>query len=226
MVNPYIQAASSIRLVIADDHPLFRKGLSSVLKQHAGIQIVGEVSNGKELVEMVQEKRPDVVITDVHMPVLGGIEATKAIKTRNASVGIVALSMSDQESTVLAMMQAGANGYLLKNADTEELLHAVYTVHRKGVYYCTTTTFNVVQSMASTYSRPMEQKDSSHLSGRDLHVIKLMCEEKCSKEIAATLKTTCRAVEGVRQRIQEKVGARNMIGIVLYAIRHGIFHVE
>ena len=138
---------------------------------------------------------------------------------------VIALSMYDDEQTVFEMIKAGARGYLLKNADETEMLHAIYTVQSNGMYYCTTTTDKIGKTVAQNYAH-QEQNESFSLSDRDRDIIRLLCQEQGSKEIAATLNISCRAVEGARQRIQEKIGARDMIGIVVYAIKHNIFNID
>lgn len=225
MLSTCNYAPGPVRLVIADDHAIFRKGLTTMLMAETGLQVVGEAGNGKELVAVVQDKKPDVVITDIQMPVMGGLEATKAIKKDNPTVGVVALSMFEDENMVLAMMQAGAKGYLLKNTSKEEIAHAVQVVSTQGTYYCSTASNNMVRLMERTGFNPYAQSKQPQFSERDVQIIRLLCREYSNKEIAAALHINQRAVEGARERIQEKTGAHNMVGIVVYAIRHGIFNI-
>lgn len=225
MANAYTQTPASIRLVIADDHALFRSGLCSLLKQDKGLQVVGEAGNGRELVQEVQEKAPDIVLTDIHMPVMCGVEATGIIRKLFPRTNVIALSMHDGEDDMLRMMAAGARGYLFKNTDGNEIVQAVHAVHAHGVYYCATASTKPAKVRFGNCIDPYDPCAEPKFSERDIKIIRLLCREQSSKEIAAVLNLNCRAVEGARERIQEKMSARNMVGIVVYAIRHGIFSV-
>lgn len=216
----------TIRIVIADDHGLFREGVRSVFRKQKELEIVAEASNGKELVNAVKSLQPDVVLTDIKMPLLDGIEATKAIKAINTSLPVIALSMYDEDHLIIDMLEAGARGYLLKNAHKDELCHAIKTVYNGGEYYCAATSLRLVRLVVKSKFNPYKPETRPNFSQKEIEVIKLVCEEHCTKEIAQRLATTSRSVERFRERIQEKIGAKNVVGIVVYAIRHRIFLLD
>src|SRR5258705_10066762 len=128
-----------IRIVIADDHEIFRNGFKLLLKNQNELELVGEAENGKDLLAVVSEQQPDVVVTDIKMPVMDGIAACKIIKKIHPAIEVIALSMFNEDNLIVDMLEAGARGYLLKNTNKHELLLAAKTVHEGNTYYCTAT---------------------------------------------------------------------------------------
>jgi len=212
----------AIRLVIADDFPMFREGIQLLLGKETGIDIVAEASNGKELIEIVSEMKPDVVITDIEMPVMNGIEATKEIKKANPSIGIIALTMFGEEHLIVDMLDGGASGYLLKSSKKEELLQAIEFVNEGGTYFCNATTMKLSKMIAKSKTGD-SINPQIRFSEKELEIIKLICEQHASKQIAAATNLTHRTVEKYRDNIMEKTGSTNVVGIVVYAIRNGIY---
>ena len=143
---------SPIRLVIADDHEVYRDGLRTLLQKSADIQIVGEASNGKILIEITERVKPDVILTDIVMPVMDGVEAVKSLHEHRPEVNIIALSMFNQHSLILEMLEAGASGYLIKNANKNEIIEAIHSVNRNTPYYCRSTSLKLIRhhSLGST----------------------------------------------------------------------------
>src|SRR5215213_2604658 len=132
MSNHYLP----IRVVLADDHEIFRDGFRVMLKKQDSVELIGEAGNGEELLEQVQELQPDIVITDIKMPKLDGINATKILAKKYPHIGVIALSMFDEENLIIDMLEAGAKGYLLKNAHKNEIIAAVESVFKNQIYYC------------------------------------------------------------------------------------------
>lgn len=219
-------AAIPIRIVIADDHSLFLECFRLLINRQPGMEVIGEAHNGKHLIQEVAEKSPDIVITDINMPQMCGVEATRIIRSNSPATGVIALSMCDEEEMVFHMLEAGAKGYLLKNSNEEEVVHAIHAVNDNGVYYCSTTSNKLVRLMARSSFNPYKPGMKPDFTEREIQIMGLICRELCSKEIAGKLGINFRSVESARERIQEKIGARNMIGIAVYAIRHGIFSVD
>jgi DNA-binding NarL/FixJ family response regulator len=205
-----------INIVIADDHLIFREGLIAMMSREKQLNVVGHASNGKQLVDIVSRQTPDVVITDVHMPEMDGIQATRIITESFPFVSVVALSTSNEDQSVANMVNAGARGYLLKNVNCSELVSAIETVHEKGSYYCTATIGTLTRLMSQSNDAAGKKPDFTE---RETEIIKLICRQYSSKEIADRLDLSCRAIESTRERILEKTGARNMIGIALFAIK-------
>lgn len=219
----------AIRLVMADDHEIFRDGFRLTLSKAPGIQLIAEASNGKELVSTVNRVRPDVVITDIKMPIMDGIEATRQLHKSFPELGIIGLSMFDEDDLILEMLEAGGRGYLLKNADKAEVLEAIKTVFNNQQYFCNQTSAKLALLIArSEVSKRMEVKIQPHLifAEKELEVVRLICREFTAKEIAELLFLSPRTVEGYRLRIQEKMHVKNIAGLVIYAIKHGIFDPE
>jgi DNA-binding NarL/FixJ family response regulator len=210
-----------VHIVVADDHVLFREGIVSLISNEPGFQVAGQASNGKELLQLVEQLRPHVVITDIQMPIMNGIEATKAISKNFPHTAVIALSMYSRNNMVVEMLAAGAKGYLLKSSDSHELITAIKTVTESGSYYSGSTISSLVQSVNPNGGTPMPTT-TPLLTDKEKTVIRLMCQQYSNKEIASRLQSSVRSIESARERIQTKTGAKNMIGVVLYAIQSGI----
>lgn len=215
-----------IRILLADDHEIFRDGFKVMLRKQTEIELIGEASNGKELVETTERLQPDVVITDIKMPVMDGIEATRIISRSNPEIGIIAFSMFDEESLVVDMLEAGARGYLLKNAHKSEIIEAIKMVNDHHNYYCSTTSSKLAKLIARSSFDPFKKHKPVEFNEREIAVMCMICEEKTNKEIADKLHLSTRTIEGYRDRIQEKINARNSAGIVVYAIKHRIYKID
>jgi DNA-binding NarL/FixJ family response regulator len=213
--------ASKLRLSLADDYPLIMEGIRLALEQEEGIEVVSEARNGEELVAHVEAYRPDVVITDIGMPVLNGVEATKQIRQFEPAPGVIAFTVFNEEHLVMDMLQAGAKGYLLKSAAKQNVLDAIYAVHAGQTYFCDETSMQLRKMIADsgiTKTTPAVQFTSS-----ELEVMRLICEQYASKEIAELTQLTVKTVETYRSHILEKTGSRNVVGIVIYAMTHGYY---
>jgi DNA-binding NarL/FixJ family response regulator len=216
---------SPIRVIVADDHEIFRDGFRSLLKKQQDIELVAEAENGKELVDLTIKHKPDVIITDVKMPKSDGIEATKEIEEKYPHIGVIALSMFDEESLIVDMLEAGAKGYLLKNAGKEEIIEAIKTVYNNGTYYCHHTSNRLAQMIASSKFNPYRKTRTPNFNEKEVEVIQKICEGFSSKEIGEQLHLSIRTIEGYREKIQEKMKVHNTAGIVVYAIKKGIYKI-
>ncbi len=214
---------SSIKLVIADDHEIFREGFKLLLRNQTTVELVGEAENGRELLQVVRQQQPDIVIVDIKMPVMDGIEACKAIRKEFPAIQVIALSMFNDDSLIVDMLEAGAKGYLLKNTNREELVQAASAVYKGNPYYCSATSEKLTRMIGESKFNPYRSKPAVKFTPRELDIIKLMCEQFTSKEIAQQLGLSIRTVESHREKIQEKAEAKNSIGIVVYAIKHELF---
>jgi DNA-binding NarL/FixJ family response regulator len=160
------------------------------------------------------------------MPKMDGLEATKALSAEFPNIGIIALSMIDEETLIIDMMEAGAKGYLLKNAHKNEIVEAIKAVNDHHIYYCDGTSAKLSRMIAKSDKIPFNKKSSRpDLSQKEIDIILLLCEEMTNKEIADRLGLSIRTIEGYRDKILEKVGARNSAGIVIYAIRNKIYAI-
>lgn len=209
-----------IRVVIADDHEIFRNGFKLLFKNQKMIELAGEAEDGQSLVNLVKEVVPDVVITDIQMPGKDGIQACREIQEHFPKLPVIALTTFNDDSYVIDMLEAGARGYLLKNTNQAELLQAVKTVWEGSTYYCNATSQKLARLIAEKRYDP--HQEAIHFTERELDVIRLICQQMSNKEIASALKLSPRTVESHREKIQEKIGSRNIAGITIYAIKHKI----
>ncbi|GAB4093293.1 response regulator [Flaviaesturariibacter terrae] len=212
-----------IRLLIADDHEIFRDGFRVLIRKNPAIELVGEAADGESLLGMAGLLLPDVVITDIRMPGLDGIAVTRALQREHPDLPVIGLSTYDEEQVIVDMLEAGARGYLLKNASKEEIFTAVESVYRGEVYFCSSTSPRLAELIAKSSYNPFRRRPSTELNERELEIIRLVCQEFSSKEIALQLHNSVRTVESYRDRVLAKIGARNVAGLVVYAIKHGIY---
>lgn len=210
-----------IRIVIADDHPIFRFGIKTIFKnlEKDGLALVGEAANGRELMALLKVKETDVVLMDVAMPEMGGIQATMLIKKEYPLVHTIALSQANNSSTVLQMVEAGAEGYLVKNAGLEELKQAIKTVCTGQPYFSPAIQLQLASQLKSEVTRFAEVKRKD-LTKRELEILKLICEGKSSKEIAVSLFVSKRTIDTFRDKIMKKTGVKNVLQLLRYAIRN------
>jgi len=222
-----MQTRREIKVVIADDHEIFRDGLKLMLSHAADISCIGEAADGNELISIVDKLKPDVVITDIKMPGLDGIEAAKQITALHPEIGIIGLSMFEEEQLIMDMLEAGASGYLLKNSDKEELIDAIHTVAKNGQYYCKHTSAKLAKMIAhSRHTKNSEKDKAPEFTEKEVQIIKLICEGMTNKEIGEKLFMSVRTIEGYRIKILEKMNVKNTVGIVITAIKLGYYSPE
>jgi len=215
----------SIRIVLADDHAIVRHGLGQGLGQEAGMEIVGQASDGRSTVEMARELRPDVVVMDISMPNLNGIEATREIQRETPEVRVVALSMHSAERYVTEMFRAGASGYLLKDCDFAELAQAIRAV-AEGKTYVSPSISNVVVNDLAQAEGKTEPTAFSLLTQREREVLQLLAEGKTTKQTALRLHISPKTVEAHRLRVMNKLEIDNVAQLTKYAIQEGLTSAE
>lgn len=221
--SPATQQQLPVRIVIADDHPVYVDGLYTGLRKHKNIRIMGHASNGIELLQLVERTQPDVVMTDIQMPGMDGIAATKEIRRRYPNIQVIALSGFAEDCLITDMLDAGASGYLLKNAHPNEIALAIEKVMQNEMHYSLEVSNKVMALMRRTQSNPMKPLNKPQFSQRELDVIKEICRGHSSKQIAEALHIDVRAVESAKERIMEKTGCNNSTAIAMYAVRNYIF---
>lgn len=219
MIMPTV---ADIKLIIADDHDIFRDGFKLMLSKFPEIVLVGEAGNGRELLELTARLEPDVILTDIKMPVMDGIEATKKIAELYPGKGIIALSMYDDDELIVEMLEAGAKGYLIKNAGKEQIIEAIKSVYNGDPYYCKTTNYKLTQMIVKSRFNPYKKATKVEFSEREKEIITCICSELTNKEIGDKLFISVRTVEGHRLKILEKMNVKNTVGLVVYAIKNGI----
>lgn len=209
-----------INVVIADDHELFRDGLKLMLSSFNNIHISGEAENGIELIQTIANTQPDIVITDINMPKLDGILATKQLSNQYPTLGIIALSMYDDDDLIIDMLEAGAKGYLLKNAHKNEVIAAIEMVNKGKPYHCKNTSKKLLQLIKCSKYNPYQGKPKSIFDEKETQIINLICKEFTTKEIAEKIFLSPRTIEGIRQKIMEKMDVTNTVGLAIYAMKN------
>lgn len=217
---------SPINVVIADDHDLIREGLIRILSNNINIKVIGEAKDGEMVVDLAKKTFPDVFIMDIRMPKLDGIEATKKILNQNKHAKILALSMLDNEYAVVDMLEAGALGYMVKNADKKEMHFAISSIANGKPYFCEYTTPTLLELIKKSRFNPFTLKiDNPIFDARERTIVNLICDGKTSQEIGQTLHLSCRTIEGYRLGILKKMRVRNTAGIILYAVKTGLYRI-
>lgn len=216
----------TISLLIADDHEIFRDGLALMLSRQPDITLLGQAEDGRELVQLAQQHVPDVILTDIRMPRMDGIAATQEILRLQPDARIIALSMYDEEAMIVEMLEAGARGYLLKNADKAEVVEAIEQVYAGNSFYCRNTSAKLASMIVSSSYNPHRRKDPVTFSERETEIIRLICKQNTAKQIGEALFLSKRTVEGYRTKILEKMNVKNTAGVVLYALTHRLVKEE
>jgi len=211
----------SIKVLLVDDHALIREGLRSLLEKQPDVQVVGEAEDGRRAKELVAELSPDIVIMDVTMPRLGGIEATRQITGEFPSVKVIALSIHSKRRFVADMLSAGAAGYILKECLFDELVQAIQAVAAGGRYLSPRITDVVVDDYVKRLSGGVDSPLAS-LTGREREVLQLVAEGKSTKQIAVELHVSTKTIEANRRQIMEKLDMHSVADLTKYAIREGI----
>ncbi len=213
---------SRIRVLLADDHGVVRKGLRFILEQQPGVEVVGEASSGREAVQLALELTPAVIVMDIAMPMLNGIEAAAQILKRQPQIGIIMLSMYSDEGYLVRSLSAGARGYLLKDAAEVDLVRAIETVAQGKPFFSPA----IAQTLLEDYMRSLNQKglqDSYDLlTPREKEVLQLLAEGKTNKDVSALLDLSLYTVETHRTNLMQKLGLHNTAELVLYAVRKKI----
>lgn len=213
-----------IRVLLADDHNIFREGLRSLLERH-GMQVVAEAEDGRRALALVKQHALDVVIIDIGMPVLSGIEATRQILSVAPTVKVIALSMHADRHYVMGMLKAGASGYLLKDCACDELTQAIHEVLEGRIFLSPQLSDNILKD----YIKSTPEEDSSvfsRLTQRELEVLQLFTEGKTTAQIASKLCLSIKTVETHRQKVMEKTDMHSIAELTKYAIREGLTSLE
>lgn len=214
----------SIKILLADDHKIVRDGLRTLLEEEKDMEVIAEAEGGETAIRLARELVPDVVVMDVGMSDLNGIEATQQILSRNPEVKVIALSMHSDKRSVGGMLKAGATGYVLKDCAFGELAEAIRTVS-SGQIYLSPRMAHVVVDGYVRQTIPDEKKKVSALTAREQEVLQLLTEGKTTREVAAMLQLSVRTVETHRQQIMNKLDIHKSPELVKYAVREGLISI-
>lgn len=226
------QAASTstgarIKTFIVDDHAVLRQALRLLLETHSEIEVVGEATNGREAVDLAERCKPDVVLMDMVMPGLNGLEATRQLRKRLPSAKVLILTGYVEDEQILAALRAGAAGYVVKRSDVSELLLAIQAVHRGNTYFSSSISETMVNNDYLWQARRGEAKTGAEvLTSREREVLQLIAEGYSNQAIAQELFISVKTVEAHKAHIMTKLRAQNRTDLIRYAIRRGIVHLD
>lgn len=215
---------ADIQVLLVDDHDIVRDGIRSLLEDEIGFTIVGEASNGIEALEACDNTEIDIVVMDVSMPKMNGIEATKKIKEKHPDLKILALTMMDEDEHIRKMIEAGASGYLLKSSDKQEFIDALTSVLGGQHYFSNDAAHSVMMNLVRGNTQD-NNTDPAHVTDRELEVLELIVREYTNQEIADKLYISIRTVDAHRRNLLQKTGAKNTAGLVKYAIKHDLVDI-
>ncbi|HEY6062659.1 MAG TPA: response regulator transcription factor [Chitinophagaceae bacterium] len=213
---------SKIKIAIADDYKIYRDGLKVGLSADSNMEIIGEADNGEDLMKALETISPDVIIMDLKMPVMDGMEATKLVRKKYPAIKVLVVTMYEDDKFIIHLMENGANGYLLKNAEPDEIIKSIYAVHENGYYFNDVVNKALLKKLVLKNNLKPSFNQNIDLTEREQEVLKMICDEKTAAEIAKEIFLSPRSVEGIRQRLIEKIGVRNTAGLVMFAVKNGI----
>ncbi len=214
-----------LRILIVDDHGIVRAGIRSLLEAQSDIEVVAEAAGGEEAIEKALQFRPDLVLMDIAMPGMNGIEATQRIKKELPDVSVLVLSMHDDEEFFFPVLRAGASGYILKEAEPQELLYAIRTVHQGQVFLSPTVATSLLEGFVTATPDQLGETYGT-LTRREKEVLRLAASGQTNREMAETLFLSIRTVEKYRQAVMHKLGLARREDLTKYAIRKGLIDFE
>ncbi|OEK00278.1 hypothetical protein BFP97_01560 [Roseivirga sp. 4D4] len=216
---------TNIQVAIADDHKLFREGIHFLIDQMEGISICFEVADGKELIIRLKEEVPDVLLLDLDMPEMDGIEVLKEVRSLYSSMGVIILTMHSDAKMIAYLMELGANGYLMKDTSPEELEQAIRSVKEEGFYFNKAVSEAMLGGLKNHSPKKPVLKNNVTLTSREIEVLELICQEYTAKEIAEKLFISPRTAEGHRRSLIEKLGVKNTAGLIVRAVKEGLIDI-
>ncbi len=210
-----------IKVAIADDHALFRAGVRTALAIKKDVELIAEADNGMQLLNLLKHIEPDVILLDIQMPIMDGIQTLPEIRKVRPDAKVIILSMHNDHSMISKLMEIGANSYLTKNSDSETIYQAIKTCYEQEFFFNELTNKALLTGIRTKRTEVGGAQDVQ-LSDKEVRVLKLMCEEKTTKEIADIVDISPRTVEAIRDKLKTKTGAKSMAGLVMYAVKNGI----
>jgi len=213
---------SKIKIAIADDYKIYRDGLKVGLSSDENLEVMMEADNGEELMKALESTNPDVILMDLKMPIMDGMEATIAVRKKYPAIKVLVVTMYEDDKFIIHLMENGANGYLLKNTEPDEIIKSIYAVYENGYYFNDVVNKALLKKLVLKNNLKPSFNQNVELTERELEVLKLICAEKTAAEIAKEIFLSPRSVEGIRQRLIEKIGVRNTAGLVMFAVKNNM----
>lgn len=219
---------NKIKIILADDEVLFRKGISFLLQKEKNIEIIYEVSDGSELIAFLNATTiyPDIIIMDLKMPLLNGVDATRIIQSNFPKIRVIALTSYDSKSFIANMINIGAASYLVKNTTPAEMISTINEVYDRGFFYNESVLEVIQDGILATNTKIKNSFDEDYLTNREKEVMQLICKQMSTQEIAEKLFLSPRTVEGHRNNLLLKTESKNVAGLVVYAIQNKIINLE
>lgn len=215
-----------ITIVLADDHTIVRQGLKNILKEEQGLRVIGEAVNGREAVDIVREKRPDIVIMDIAMPKLNGIEATRQIRQAGYESKIIILSMHDHSRYIRELLALGVSGYLLKNAARQDIIAAIFCAIKGETYLSPSISSRVIEDFVELNKHSAEEERYNTLTNREREVFQMVVEGNSTRQIAEGLCLSISTVKTHRSNIMEKLKMENLSQLIQYGIHLGVIDIQ
>jgi len=211
-----------IKVIIADDHVLFRAGVKSALSMHKDIRMMAEADNGMQLLTILKHIQPDVILLDIQMPIMDGITTLPEIKKLYPDIRVIMLTMHNDHSMISKLMELGANAYLTKNSDSEVIHEAVKTVFEQEFFFNQLTNKALIDGLRVKRQAEAAMPVDAKLTDKEISILRMICEERSTKEIADLVELSPRTVEAIRDKLKVKTGAKSLAGLVMYAVKTGI----
>lgn len=211
-----------LKVVIADDHTLFRSGVKTALQLRKNMQLVGEADNGKQLLHLLKYIIPDIILLDIQMPIMDGMETLPEIRKLYPDIKVIVLSMHDDVSVISKMMEIGANSYLTKDSDSESIYQAIVTCYLEEFYFNDLTNKALLSGLRTKRTEENNPIQDIQLTDKEVLILKLLCEEKSTREIAGLVDLSPRTVEAMRDKLRSKVGVKTLAGLIMFAVKKGL----
>jgi DNA-binding NarL/FixJ family response regulator len=210
------------KILLVEDHDIVRQGIRALIENDEQVEVIGEAGNGEEALTFLKNKKPDLILMDMNMPLMNGTECTRRIKKDFPSIKILVLSMHEHENYLTDMLDAGADGYILKNTGKEELLDAIKKVMKGSIYIGPEFTMNLIHKFRSSNGFSVLKRTAINLSDRENDVLQLIAEGMTNSEIAQKLFTSVRTIETRRKKLLEKTGTNNTATLIKYSVQNGL----
>jgi DNA-binding NarL/FixJ family response regulator len=216
-----------IQVIIADDHVLYRAGVKNALSSKKNIKVIAEADNGAHLLNLLKGIQPDVILLDIQMPIMDGITTLPEIKKLYPRIRVIMLTMMDDQSMITRLMELGANSYLTKTSDSEIIYEAIKTCYEQEFYFNALTNKALLNNLRQkTPSGIKLQQEDATLSDKEITVLRLMCEEKSTREIAEAVDLSPRTIEAIRDKLKTKTGAKSTAGLIMFAVKNKLLEEE
>ena len=217
-----------IKVLIADDHVLYRAGVKTALSTKKDVKIIAEADNGMHLLNILKMIQPDVILLDIQMPIMDGIAALPEIKKNWPHIKVIMLTMMDDHSMITRLMELGANSYLSKTSDSEVIYEAIKTCFEQEYFFNALTNKALLTNLKAKNNMTPQKilQAEANISDKEILILRLMCEEKSTKEIADIVELSPRTVEAIRDKLKVKTGAKSTAGLILYAVKNNILNED